>query len=116
MTRDERNARFLALKHMGCIACLIEGGGYFCGPAEIHHLNMFGKAGMKRIGDEATVPLGRFHHRGDPPDGMTKSEATYKYGPSLALDSIQFRACYGEDSHILTLVNAKLAQFVAEGA
>lgn len=116
MNRRERESRFTSLRRIGCIACLLDKSNLQCGPVEIHHLNAGGHAGQKRRGDEYTIPLGRFHHRGEPPEGMTKSEATFVYGPSLALDSKQFRFAYGDDDSLLAITQHKLARLEPEAA
>lgn len=100
--------RNLQVKQLRCLACVIEGIEPQCGPTESHHLNLDGKAGQKRLGDEYTVALGTWHHRGEPPRGMTASEATYHYGPSLARSSRLFRQTYGDDRALLERTNALL--------
>jgi hypothetical protein len=87
-----------------------------CGPTQEHHLNLGGNAGQKRRGDEFSIPLGPWHHVGEPPRGMTKADAAIKFGPSLALQSRQFRAAYGSDDELLAVTNAKLAALEPEVA
>ena len=103
MTPKAREHRFRRLKEMGCIASFIDGMPGV--PPEIHHLNLGGKAGQKRRGDEATIPLSRWHHRGIPAQGMTAAQMTELYGPSLAHNSRAFRARYGSDDELLAKVN-----------
>jgi len=102
-------SRSLEVKRLPCIACEIERCEQLS-PTEAHHQNLDGKAGQKRLGDEFQVPLCAWHHRGVTPNGYNKSEATYYFGPSLALDSKQFRFCYGQDWQLLELTNLKLAR------
>jgi hypothetical protein len=97
------------VKLLPCIACTI-GGTSVCGRTEVHHLNFDGKAGQKRRGDWFTIPLGIFHHRGIPPDGMSAMQAGMIYGPSLAKSSKRFRAVFGEDDELLAKVNEILGQ------
>lgn len=116
MNQSEKNERYRALRRIGCIACIIEGNGVWCGPPEVHHLNSFGHAGMKRRGDEFTICLGSWHHRGVAPRGMTRDVMTHLYGPSLALDSKQFRFSYGRDDDLWATTQSKLARLEPEVA
>jgi hypothetical protein len=112
-TRMDRIERFAGLKAIGCLACRKEKQlSVTCGPAEIHHLNSFGHAGMARRGDEYTIGLGAWHHKGEPPEGMTASEATFVFGPSLARSSKRFREAYGTDDELLNDANERLAQLL----
>jgi hypothetical protein len=101
------SAHSLRVKELACLACEIEGVQQ---PSitESHHQNLGGLAGQKRLGDTFQIPLCGWHHRGEPPRNVTKSEATYIFGPSLACDSKQFRFCYGTDDQLLALTNDKL--------
>lgn len=78
---------------------------------EEHHLNLDGKAGQKRRGDEFSIPLCQWHHRSEAPDGYSKSRAILAYGPSLATHSRLFRALYGKDDVLLARTNSLLAGF-----
>src|SRR3990167_5354599 len=106
MNSDERSA---LVRMMPCIACTI-GGTSVCGKTEEHHLNFGGKAGQPRRGDWFTIPLGRWHHQGIPPDGMSAMQAGIIYGPSLARSSKRFREFYGMDDDLLAKVNEILGQ------
>lgn len=110
------SARSPLVKSLPCIACQHEGVAKQCGVTEEHHLNLGGKAGQKRRGDDYSIPLGSWHHRGVRPFGMSSDAMTALYGPSLALDSKQFRFAYGSDDQLLALTNAKLASLVPESA
>lgn len=79
-----------------------------CGQTEIHHLNGGGKAGQKRRGDEFTIPLGTWAHRGIPLAGWTAKQMEAAYGPSLARTSKKFRECYGSDEVLLIRANVAL--------
>lgn len=107
--------RSALVRSLPCIACAIEGLAQPNRSTE-HHLNAGGHAGQKRRGDEFSVSLCRWHHQGYALPGMTRDQMTYKYGPSLALDSKQFRFAYGTDDQLLALTNAKLASLVPESA
>jgi hypothetical protein len=109
MNPKAREHRFRRLREMGCVACSIESGGIWsCGVLEIHHLNLGGKAGQARRGDEFTIPLGLWHHQGRPPSGESTSSARVLYGPSLKYHSRAFRAEYGSDDELLAKVNDEI--------
>jgi len=104
MTPDEKAARFDALRSIGCVCCRqAESAGFLptMFPVEIHHLNGGGHHGQKRRGDEFTIPLCTWHHRGQ---GPTR-EYTDLFGPSWAKGSKPFRAVYGTDDELLALAN-----------
>jgi len=103
-----REHRFRRLKEMGCIASWIDGRPNV--PAEIHHLNLGGKAEQARRGDEFTIPLSTWHHRGEPLPGYTAIQMYEQFGPSLARHSREFRAHYGDDDSLLTKVNDLIRQ------
>lgn len=102
MTPKARALRFLRLKELGCICC--RKLGWYCAP-EIHHLNLDGKAGQKRRGDEYTIPLCRWHHQGVVFVAWSLTEMRNKFGPSLKLASRAFRARFGTDDQLLNEVN-----------
>ena len=105
MTPSERTARFDALRAIGCVCCRKNeeiGLVPVCMYAEIHHLNGGGHHGQKRRGDEYTIPLGPWHHRGI---GSHASLMTRLHGPSWAKGSKPFRAVYGTDDELLALAN-----------
>lgn len=104
MTPSERQARFDALRAIGCVCCRMNeaiGLDRVCMYAEIHHLPGGGHHGQKRRGDEFTIPLGPWHHRGIGP----AAEMTKRGGPSFAKGSKPFRAVYGTDDELLALAN-----------
>jgi len=108
VTPDERTYRFQRLTEMGCVAC--RKLGYLCWPVEIHHLNLDGKAGQERRGDEFTIPLCAWHHQGNPGSRMTPKASETLFGPSLKLHSKRFRAEFGSDNELLALTNQWLEQ------
>lgn len=63
------------------------------------------EGGHKRRGDEYTIPLSSWHHRGVLLPGHTASSMRLLYGPSLALHSKAFRQRYGRDDELLDKVN-----------
>ena len=108
MTPRAREHRFLRLKEIGCIASWLDGRMNV--PAEIHHLNLGGKAGQARRGDEATIPLSPWHHRGEPLPGYTATQMRDLFGPSLARHSKAFRERYGSDDKLLAKTNDLIRQ------
>lgn len=109
------SARSMDVKRLCCLACEIEDLPQ-PSPTEAHHQNAGGHAGQKRLGDEYQVPLCGWHHRGVRPVGMSSDAMTHIYGPSLALDSKQFRFAYGDDTAQRAATNHKLAQLEPEVA
>lgn len=101
MNARARERRFSAIKEIGCIACLRFG---IWRVPEVHHLNLGGLAGHKRRGDEFTIGLCRWHHRGIP------SYTALLTGPSLARESKAFRAQFGTDDELLVEQNKLIAQ------
>jgi hypothetical protein len=102
MNKRDRQRRFERLKAMPCLVCP------GCGPTEIHHLNLGGKAGQKRRGDEFTIPLGAWAHRGVIPPGVSGGAMEILYGPSLARGSRRFREAFGTDEELLAKTNKLL--------
>lgn len=113
MKPRDRLLRFEALYLLGCICCVLNfervptlwQTGQRC---EIHHQNQGGYAGQERVGDEATVPLCLWHHRGVLLARRSLVEMTANFGPSLARSSKSFRRFYGTDAELLELVNSRL--------
>lgn len=90
--------RYARIYEIGCLAC--RKLGYF-NSCQVHHLNMDGKAGQKRRGDLQTVGLCPWHHVGEPIRSMTTAECRERLGPSLKLESRDFRAQFGSDDELL---------------
>ena len=100
-------SRNLLIKALPCIACELEECAQLQ-PTEAHHLNLGGKAGQKRRGDDYSIPLCAWHHRSVPPEGMRSGDAVFYMGPSLAGSSKRFRELYGTDDELLERTNARL--------
>lgn len=119
MKKRDYDNRCEALREVGCLCCRQNLKGYRYratgfGVPEIHHLNEDGKAGNERRGDEYTIPLCPYHHRGVmPPDARTLGLSStvdalaYRYGPSLAHGGPMFRVVYGPDSRLLDEANER---------
>lgn len=106
----EQQARQDRARELGCICCLMLGlpPDQHCGAIEIHHQNLDGKAGQKQLGQDFTIALGAYHHRGRPLPGRTIQQMEWIYDASLALASKQFRRTFGLDSQLLTYQNQRL--------
>ena len=109
MTRTKsEQARFDNMKDLGCIACILDGqleafALFQTWDVEIHHM----LSGNKRIGDEATVPLCRWHHQGVSqvtPNAIMLEQ----YGPSWHKHRREFRKRYGSDAELIETVNKYL--------
>lgn len=93
--------RYRRLQEHGCMCCKWLG---FTTHAEIHHLT----AGY-RIGNDATIPLCPWHHRGEPLDmDMPKTLARRIYGPSMALDKREFTKFFGLEQDLLREIDSWL--------
>jgi hypothetical protein len=114
MSPKDREQRFTALKQMPCIACSMM-STVQSGKCDIHHLNLGGHAGQKRRGDEYTIPLCKWHHVGEAPNGMTAKQATMIFGPSLARMSRNFREQYGQDDALLAEVDRRIEVLRGKG-
>lgn len=98
------SARSRLIHLMPCIACTIEN----CSQpnrTEEHHLNLDGKAGQPRRGDEYSIPLCSWHHRGETVHKLNQGQMRVCCGPSLAVESKEFRRIYGSDDVLLGLTN-----------
>lgn len=98
--------RLERLAGMRCIACVIEG----CEQphrTEIHHI--VDKGYRKHSGGHsATLPICSWHHRGVSANGLTGSEMSFRYGPSLARSKRQFVEAYGTERELLERVDGIL--------
>lgn len=99
MRPDLRDA---AIRDIGCIVCRARGLGFV--PCEKHHLLTTGRHGTgKRRGEQATVGLCPYHHRGiGAPSPLL--------GPSYAREPRRFRELY-PDTWLLPTQNAHIAEW-----
>ena len=98
--------RYEALRTLGCIACLI-GGTPSCAKVEIHHL--VDKGYRKHSGgNQATIPLCEWHHRGQPDITVGARWMRERCGPSMYLESKEFARVYGTQRELLAKVNEML--------
>lgn len=98
MATKAHEARIDRLQRIGCICCRKIG---IKSQIDVHHI-----VEGYRLGDEFTLPLCPYHHRGDPPDGMSSKEARAYYGPSLRLEKRNFKAKWGSERMLLAEIDA----------
>lgn len=102
----EQQRRFGAMWQLGCIACYLdEHEAFQCGETEIHHM----LKGSRRIGHDATVPLGSWHHQGVA-NGISNKFMLSELGPSYHKHRRAFRERYGSDAELVEKVNALLVE------
>ena len=78
-------------------------------PTEAHHL--VDKGTRKHSGGhDATIPLCRWHHRGECVEYMSSREMHLVYGPSLARRKREFIACYGTEREMLAETDERLKE------
>jgi hypothetical protein len=105
-SRDAK--RYQALRAIGCIACRQESPSIgTLLPAEVHHL--VDKGYRKHSGgNQATIPLCHWHHRGEPIIDHSVTWMRSMFGPSMRLESREFAKTYGTQRELLARVNAML--------
>lgn len=104
MTTKADQARLDAIHRLPCIACQIF-GSVFCGRVEAHHI-VDGGYRKHSGGHQATLPLGKWHHRGEPlTHALTVKEMTRLFGPSLAKSKREFIRRFGTERELLAKVN-----------
>lgn len=106
-------SRSLRVKRLPCVACQLWGVYQQPFATEAHHLNLDGKAGQKRRGDEFQIPLCRYHHQGHLLTNVDSRAMAALYGPSLARQSKKFREAFGSDDSLLARTNDMLAKAAA---
>lgn len=102
----DQQARQDRARELGCIACMKNVLQDFdCNQtrawSEIHHLTRSGR----QIGQDETICLCCWHHRGMLTNGLNTSENTEIFGPSLAKGSKPFHARYGDNATLLEYQN-----------
>jgi Recombination enhancement, RecA-dependent nuclease len=110
-TNSRDKARYDAMRDIGCIACLIARNPTQCGKLTMHHI--VDKGYRKHSGgNQATIPLGEWHHQGYPHSyphmDYTAGWMRMMYGPSMALESKEFARIYGSQRELLGKVNEML--------
>lgn len=107
---DEQQARQDRARELGCVACAIEWdlcghNPVYCdappGAPEIHHLTRTGR----QIGQDETVCLCSWHHRGICVANYDSRDMRDLFGPSMAKGSKPFHARYGSNEELLAYQN-----------
>lgn len=81
-------------------------------PTEAHHL--VDKGTRKHSGGhDATLPLCRWHHRGELVYPLSGREMRQLYGPSLELSKKVFIALYGSERDLLAIIDVRLKTDIA---
>ena len=107
-TGQSRDAkRYEAMRDIGCLACLLSDMKSQCGKVTMHHLVDKGYREHSG-GNQATIPLGEWHHQGIPLMNRTVTWMRNMYGPSMALESKAFAELYGSQRALLAEVNKLL--------
>ena len=101
-SRDAK--RYEALRELGCIACHIGNCDENGGKVEVHHLVDRGYR-KHSGGNQATIPLCAWHHRGEPRVKLGARHMREIYGPSMFLESKEFAKRYGSQRDLLARVN-----------
>lgn len=107
MTPAAFSRRCRRIYQIGCLACRMRRRYSQC---QVHHLNEDGKAGAPRRGDEFTIGLCPWHHVGEPIGGLSRSECRRIVGPSLKLESREFREEFGTDDELLAEQNILISR------
>lgn len=103
MNAHQRAIRFTSIKDYGCICCRMNGHDWTY--VDVHHLLTTGFHGNgKRLGDEFTIGLCRWHHV-----GIRDESCWWAEGPSYAKQAKAFREKYGSDESLLAIQNKALA-------
>lgn len=101
--------RDFAIREIGCLCCWLAGVGFT--PAEKHHQLSTGLHGNGcRLGEQATIGLCGWHHRGAAAVGSAVAPMWLeRCGPSLADHPRAFRDHFGSDVELLAAQNELLA-------
>lgn len=110
-TSKPTTAEQLRLDRLHCMACCacLQGTLPQPFPTEAHHLVDKGYR-IHSGGHMATIPLCKWHHRGELLYPHTQREMHFLYGPSLALHKREFKALYGTERELLELTDQILEQ------
>lgn len=99
MTPRERERRYYLMQRIGCVPCRHRGN--FGQPADVHHPNLDGHAGQKRLGDDINYSACEWHHRGQPLPNTTAELCRTRLGPSRAIEPNAYRAEFGTEEELL---------------
>lgn len=107
MNPNARARRFRRIQDIGCLCSRRRGWRV---DAEVHHLNLGQHAGQLRMGDEYTIGLSPWHHRGVPVNGMSSAQCKQILGPSMAHEPVRFREVFGTDQELLAEQDRLIAE------
>ena len=97
------NTRFDRFREIGCICC--RRLGHKNNRVEVHHL----VEGKRRLGDDHTIPLCAYHHRGTRPIGLHIENAETIFKKSRHGHGRRaFEECWGPEKDLLTFTNELL--------
>lgn len=105
MRAIDRQRRFRLIQEIGCLPCRMR--GWYAAP-DVHHLNLGSHAGQKRLGDESTIGLCPYHHRGV--TALPMGQAYRALGPALARNPSEFREVFGSDEKLLAEQNRLITE------
>ena len=105
MPTKSESERMQAIKDSGCIACMLATRGTQA--PDIHHIT----SGGRRQGDEYTIGLCPWHHRGLVMEGQTKQSMSGVFGPSLAFGKKTFNEFFGSEQILWEVQNYVLREF-----
>lgn len=108
MNTKADQARYQAFMKIGCIVTRVYFNAW--GGFDVHHL----VSGNKRMGNQFTIPLTPYYHRGVIPTGMTEKEAYDLFGPSLAKNKREFVSKFGSELELLDKTNELLGRMKHE--
>lgn len=95
----------VAVKEGPCVACFVWTQDEYRG-CDAHHL----LSGGRRRGHMATIGLCKWHHVGQPDNGVLPRYMREDFGPSLMDGSKLFREAYGTDDELLALQKRLLGE------
>lgn len=106
MNKLARDRRFGRIREIGCLCCRRR--GWFSLP-DVHHQNLGEHAGQLRLGDDHTIGICPWHHRGMPLAPFNEAQCRRILGPSLQAEPVEFREVFGSDEYLLTWQNELIA-------
>jgi len=91
-------------RKIGCIVSHIYFGEYE--DYDVHHIT----SGGRRMGNQYTIPLSPWLHRGVVKTGLSEDECKEIFGPSLAHSKKAFVARFGTELELLSRVNELIGE------
>ena len=107
MTKADQK-RLDIIHRLPCLAC-VQDGSVQPSATEAHHI--VDKGYRKHSGGhQSTLPLCKYHHRGETPLGFTVDEMHFTHGPSMFHHGKEFKQRYGTQRELLDRVNGLIAK------